>query len=190
MVRQYWRTLEWITLQLRFSWVRVTLSELVAVMDGILLLDISQVQDSEVGDGTTSVAVFAAELLKVSLDNIYGFFMRTQLFIATLLVHICLSIAWWPVPYLRLYGSQDYIPPLQYIGTKRSWNRNISGFPEVAPSWQLLIISTNLGTLLPRIRDLLRLSFNHSNYRIKAICDTYNRQLSVTYVKMCPCYLS
>ena len=34
-----------------------------------VLVDISQVQDSEVGDGTTSVAVLAAELLKVNLRS-------------------------------------------------------------------------------------------------------------------------
>jgi len=34
----------------------------------ILCTDISKVQDDEVGDGTTSVVVFACELLKVKPD--------------------------------------------------------------------------------------------------------------------------
>jgi len=34
----------------------------------MLCTDISKVQDDEVGDGTTSVVVFACELLKVKLD--------------------------------------------------------------------------------------------------------------------------
>jgi len=34
-----------------------------------LLADISKVQDDEVGDGTTSVVVFACELLKVKITH-------------------------------------------------------------------------------------------------------------------------
>ena len=33
-----------------------------------MLVNISKVQDDEVGDGTTSVTVLAAELLRVSVD--------------------------------------------------------------------------------------------------------------------------
>jgi len=45
-----------------------------------ILVDMSKVQDDEVGDGTTSVVVFASELLKeVShLTNIYCFFLSYQ----------------------------------------------------------------------------------------------------------------
>ena len=41
--------------------------------------DISKVQDDEVGDGTTSVVVFACELLKVKPNTFYAGFGRDGL---------------------------------------------------------------------------------------------------------------
>ena len=38
----------------------------------IFLVDISKVQDDEVGDGTTSVVVLACELLKVKGRRVFG----------------------------------------------------------------------------------------------------------------------
>ncbi|VEL08260.1 unnamed protein product [Protopolystoma xenopodis] len=43
-----------------------------------VLVDISKVQDDEVGDGTTSVAVFAAELLKQEAEYLVGSKMHPQ----------------------------------------------------------------------------------------------------------------
>lgn len=40
-------------------------------MELIVFLDMSRVQDDEVGDGTTSVTVLAAELLRVRVFDCY-----------------------------------------------------------------------------------------------------------------------
>lgn len=41
-------------------------------------VDISKVQDDEVGDGTTSVVVFACELLKVSVD-MFDYYLKCSI---------------------------------------------------------------------------------------------------------------
>ena len=43
-----------------------------------VLVQLADLQDKEVGDGTTSVVIFAAELLKVYFDSCYSWYRPDQ----------------------------------------------------------------------------------------------------------------
>ena len=54
----------------------------------MLCTDISKVQDDEVGDGTTSVVVFACELLKVKPEmHVSQYFIQCRIKTLEALVH-------------------------------------------------------------------------------------------------------